>query len=37
LRKAAPARTLIPAMSWGNSDFSVDEETEALIRELGKA
>lgn len=37
LRAAAPARTPVPAMSWGDSDFAVDEETDALLRELGQA
>ncbi len=37
LRRMAPARTPVPVMSWGEGDFSVDEETEALIREASEA
>lgn len=34
LRRVAPARTPVPVMSWGDRDFSIDEETDALMREL---
>jgi hypothetical protein len=37
LLRMAPARTPVPVMSWGESDFSGDEETDALIRELIEA
>lgn len=37
LRTAAPARTPVPVMSYGERDFCLDNETEALVRQLLEA
>lgn len=37
LRSVAPERTPIPALSWGEHDFAVDETTNALLRELSQS